>query len=256
MVETFSTMNTYFSDSKMAGSYFMLFLVSIFLLYYLDKEKHKWFILYGIALLVVVVMNPLTVWVLSKAFPALAIYEPFTLLIPTMLYIPFTVTELVEKFKTAKYRHFLWVALIFLICICGNLFGHYSKNTINAYNKYDDEKREIVKYLSDKKPELVLADESIIPFITDSAEDVPMLYGKDMWTYGLDMGIMDSYTEEEVRLYRAMEDAQIKSDYIADTAAEFGCDIIVIKRYDDALTLVGRYVMAKQTENYLIYEAE
>lgn len=256
MVEVFSTMNTYFSDSKLAGSYFMLFLVSIFLMYYLDKDKHKWFILYGIALLVVVVMNPFTVWILSKAFPALAIYGPFTILIPTLLYIPFTITELVDKFKTSKYRHLLWVALIFLICICGNLFGHYSKNTINDTNRYDDEKREIVSYLNEKQPELVLADETIVPFITDSGENVPMLYGKDMWTYGLDMGIMDSYTEEEVRLYHAMEDAKLKADYIADTAQEFGCDIIVVKRYDDAAAYIGNYIMAKQTENYLIYEAE
>lgn len=44
MSKTIDIMLDYFSHTKLAGSYFLLFLVSIVLLYYLHKERNVWFI--------------------------------------------------------------------------------------------------------------------------------------------------------------------------------------------------------------------
>ena len=117
MIETFNTMLQYFSDSKLAGSYFLLFLVSIVLLYYMNKEKNVWFIMYGVVLLALVVMNPIVVWVLSQVFPVLSTYGPITLLIPTLFLIPFAATELSDSIKVRRIRHLVVIILVFLMFI-------------------------------------------------------------------------------------------------------------------------------------------
>lgn len=253
MLETLSTMIEYFQNSKLAGSYFMLYLVSIVLMYYLNRDKHKWFILYGIALMVVVVLNPITVWILSKAFPALAIYRPFTYLIPVFLYIPFTIAQLFDEIKEAKTRHILMAAVVFFISICGNLCGFYQKYTVNYENTPDEEKQAIVVMLEDMNPQMVLASQAIIPYLTDGVSNIPLLYGKDMWQYGMDTGIMDGYGEAERSLFFAMQDIEGKADYIADTAYECGCDIIVIDSTDYSSEELGVYELINHTDNYLIY---
>ena len=255
MADTLRTMLDYFQSSKQAGSYFMLYLLCIILMYYLNKDKHKWFILYGIALMLVVVMNPFTVWLLSKAFGALAIYEPFTCLIPIFLYIPFTVAELLDSITDTKRRHILLLVIVFFISICGNLCGFYQKNTLAQTNVVSGEEADIVEYLEERQATLVLADEEIIPVITENTS-VPLLYGKDMWTYGMDLGIQDGYTEAERELYEAMSEPEVKANYIASSAYECGCDIIVMKRFEGQTAYLGPYTIAKQTEGYLVYEIE
>lgn len=253
MTETLSIMLDYFQSSKLAGSYFMLYLVSIILMYYLNKDKHKWFILYGVALMVVVVMNPVTVWILSRAFPALNIYRPFTYLIPVFLYIPFTVAQLSDEIKEARTRHTLMAAVVFFICICGNLCGFYQKYTVNQTNRPDDEKVAIVAMLEEMEPQMVLAQESIIPYLTDGRTSIPLLYGRDMWQYGMDMGILDGYGEAERSLFSAMQDPLEKADYIADTAYECGCDIIIFDQSEGFEEELGVYQLVNSTDNYLIY---
>lgn len=256
MFDTFAVMRDFFQSSKLAGSYFMLYLVCIILMYYLNTEKHKWFVMYGIALMIFVVLNPLTVWILAKAFPALAIYKPLVMLIPAYLYITCTVADLYESIPKPGQRHVLMLAIVFLICICGNLCGFYQKHTINSANTIDEEEEDIVEYISIQNPQLVLADENIITAISNYDSIIPLLYGRDMYTYGMDTGIMDTYGETETSLYQAMQDTEIKADYIANTAYDMGCDIIVIKRYDSVKAYLGAYTVAKQTENYLIYELD
>ena len=123
MRETIDIMLRYFSDTKLAGSYFLLFLVSIVLLYYLNREKNRWFILYGISLLVVVVMNPVIIWVLMQVFPSLESYGPVTLLLPVLIYIPFAAAELNDSIRDMKTRRVVTGILVFLVFICGNMCG-------------------------------------------------------------------------------------------------------------------------------------
>ena len=99
MKEIIDIMLKYFSDSKLAGSYFLLFLVSIVLLYYMNRQKNRWFIMYGILLLVVVVMNPVSVWLMVQVFPSLISYGPITMLVPILIYIPFAAAELNESLR-------------------------------------------------------------------------------------------------------------------------------------------------------------
>ncbi|MCR5800468.1 MAG: hypothetical protein K6G69_10370 [Lachnospiraceae bacterium] len=250
---TIDTMLTYFSETKLAGSYFLLFLVSIVLLYSLNKEINVWFILYGIALLVVVVMNPIVVWALMQVFPALGSYAPLTMLIPAFLYVPFAATELLDFSKEKKIYKPLIVILIVLISVCGSLFGVFKDFTVREGNVIDAEETEIVGKLNEWEPELVLADEGIIQAISTRGNAIPLLYGRDLWTDGLDTGIMDGYNEEAYTFFDALKNSEENKDFIATTAYEYCCDVIIMDVFEDAPQRLGEYKLAHSTENYLVY---
>lgn len=253
MTDTLNIMLQYFSDSKLAGSYFLLFLVSILMLYYINKEKNIWFVLYGIVLLVIVVMNPIVVFVLSQIFPVLSTYGPITWLIPILFYIPFAAMELSESIKKRKLRHLIVMILVFLIFISGNMCGLVKDYSVAENNATTREEIEIVDYLNSKSPTMVLADESLIPVISARGNAIPLFYGRDLWMPNLDTGIMDGYNEEAYTLFDAMKNSEDNSQFIAETAYEYSCDIIVMDYYDDAPLLIGNYKLEEKTLNYLVY---
>jgi len=253
VTETLNTMLQYFSNSKLAGSYFLLFLVSIVLLYYMNKEKNVWFIMYGIVLLVVVVMNPIVVWVLAQVFPVLSTYRPLTLLVPILFYIPFAATELAERLKSRKIRHLVVLILVFLIFVAGNMCGLVTKYSVSDNNVTTSEEKKIVEYLNKIHPAMVLADESIIPAISARADAIPLFYGRDLWMANLDTGIMDGYNEEAYTLFDAMKNSEENAEFIAETAAEYSCDVIIMDYYDEAPLLLKAYKLEEKTNNYLIY---
>lgn len=253
MTTTISTMLQYFSQSKLAGSYFLLFLVSIVLLYYMNKEKNIWFMMYGIVLLIVVVLNPVMVWVLSQVFPVLSSYAPITLLIPTLFYIPFAMAELTDSIKVRKKRHLVVIILVFLMFICGNMCGLLKEYYIDETNVTTAEEQQIIDYLNDSNPQMVLADEGIIKAITARGNLIPLFYGRDLWTANMDTGIMDSYNEEAYTLFDAMKDPEENAKKIVEIAYEYSCDIIVMDSYEGAPKNLGNYELTKATANYLVY---
>ena len=256
MTNMLDVMLQYFSNSKLAGSYFLLFLVSMVLLYYINKEKNIWFILYGIVLLVVVVMNPIVVWVLSQMFPVLSTYGPVTLLIPILMYIPLAASELTDSLKVRKIRHLVVIILVFLIFVCGNMCGLVKDYSISENNMTTKEKLDVVKYLDSKEPTMVLASDSLIPTISARGNAIPLFYGRDLWMPNLDTGIMDGYNEEAYTLFDAMKNADENARFIGDTAYEYSCDIIVMDYFEDAPLILGNYRLDEKTVNYLIYTLE
>ena len=253
MTATIDTMMNYFSQSKLAGSYFLLFLVSIVLLYYVNKEKNIWFILYGIVLLVVVVINPVVIWALIQVFPVLSSYGVITLLIPTLFYIPFAAAELTEIIKVRKRRHIIVVILVFLIFICGNMCGLLTEYSIDETNVTTYEEQEIIDYLNSSSPNMVLADEGIINAINARGNVIPLFYGRDLWTANMDTGIMDGYNEEAYTLFDIMKAPGENMKKIAEMAHEYSCDIIVMDIFEKAPAVLGNYKMEKRTDNYLVY---
>ena len=205
MRETIDIMLRYFSDTKLAGSYFLLFLVSIVLLYYLDRQKNRWFILYGISVLVVIVMNPVIMWVLMQMFGSLSSYGPVTLLVPILFYVPFAAAELNDSLKDVKQRRLVTAILVFLIFICGNMCGLIKDYSVYDNNISDSEELDIVGYLNGVRPNMILADEALIPVISSRGNALPLFYGRDLWTANMDTGIMDGYNEEAYTLFDAMK---------------------------------------------------
>lgn len=254
MSAVIDVMLTYFSDSKKAGSYFLLFLVSLLVIWYINRQKNKWLITYGIVMLILAVMNPVTVWVLSLVFGIAVKYESITWLIPLLFYIPYAVTELMDYVKSAKKRNLVLVIMVFLISISGNLFGFYNPYTHTSTAVVTDEEKQIVEFLNSQNASLVLADDSLISAISNYGNKVPLMYGRDLWTMNMDAGIMDGYNEEAYSLYDAMRCTKENITFIADTASICGCEIIVIDRFDGYGKKIDAYDLVLDTDNYLVYK--
>jgi len=247
-------MLTYFSDSKQAGSYFLLFLVSLLAMWYINRKKNMWLIVYGIVIMVLAVMNPVTVWIIQRVFPASNSFPSITWLIPILFYVPYGITELMEYVKTSKTRNMIVVITFFVISISGSLCGFYNSRTVTDNAIVTDEEKSIVEFLNMNEPKLVLADDTMISAICHYGDRIPLMYGKDLWTVDMDAGIMDGYNEEAYSLYDAMRCTKENIAFITDTAGECNCDYIVIDKFENNSEVIGSYELALSTDNYLIYK--
>lgn len=250
-------MYTLFQNSKLEGSYFLLFAISLVILYSVNEKKNKWLALYPVAIVVLVVANPITVWLLSLVFPVLANYGQLPALIPLLVYIPFAATELIESIKSSKTRVVLFITMCLLISVCGNLFGLFGGDTKIEENHYNDERKQIIAYADEAAQDdiRILADDEILPFITNYGDNVPLLYGQDIMMFNSDLGIMDQYDEGIITIHNMMWDKTENFGSITAMAYQYGCDIIIVKRFDGARIFEGAYDIDLQTENYLVYKA-
>jgi len=255
MSAVFSTMYNFFQNSKLEGGYLLLFALSLVILYVADDNRNKWLAMYPVAILVLVVANPITVWILSLLFPVIGNYEQLTLLIPMLIYIPFGIVELISGLKTHKERVVVATVLFLFVAISGNIFGLFGGDTRTEDNKYNRERKEIIEYANSiaRDGGLVLGDDEILPFLTSYGDNVPLLYGQDVMTFNGDLGIMDTYDAGILEIHNLMWTPEENIVTIANMASAYGCDIIIIKKFDNWPEKVVSYRVDRQLENYLIY---
>jgi len=243
-----------YAGIKAEGSYFILMLAALYVLYRINEKKNQWYIYYILLTQVLVVMNPVVVLILSKAFPVLASYTTFMLLTPVLMVIPFAVAELLEKSKDDK-QGLVWLLMIVIVIgLSGNLFGLYNSDARGV--RSTAEQREVIEQLEKLQQEhslLVIADDSILPFISTDAPAVTMLYGRDLYQPGMDMGIVDVYSEELLGLYEAMKNPEETIGDVLATADLYGCNAVVIKQFEDAPEQMGHFKQYYESENYIVY---
>ena len=248
-----ANMTLAFNESKMSGSYFLLFLLSLFVLYSVNKEKNKWYLLYALEVILLVVANPVVILILSSVFPVLKTYTPFILLIPTLLYVPFAFVELLEEIKDNRLKKMVMIFMVVVIAISGNIFGFYQKNDISN-KKLTNEQERIILLIDEMESPVVLADEDLAPFMRYFSDDITLLYGKDLWTPNMDLGIMDEYGEEMMPIYDAMKNPEKCMEDIAKVGVLYECDIIVVKNFSGHKAFVGSYQLELKTDHYLVYK--
>ena len=251
-----SVMQEVFDNTKSCGSYFALLLAAIYILFRLNEKKNFWYTIYTVFVILLVCMNPFLVYGLSKAFPVLANYRVFVLIIPVLLIVPFALTELLDKVHDTAQSRILLVLMVLIIALAGNMFGLYQGNT-DTKKVLSGEEKEVIAYLEEAMPELIVADEELLPFLrTYGKEDFQLLYGRDLYQAGADFGIMDGYDEELLYLYEAMKNpAHTIKDALA-TAELYGCDTVVVKSFDKARKKYGHFTNVFETENYIVYSMQ
>ena len=239
---------------KAEGSYFILMLAALYILYRVNEKKNQWYIYYILLTQVLVVMNPVVVMILSKAFPVLASYTTFMLLTPVLMVIPFAVAELLEKSKDDK-QGFVWLLVAAIVIgLSGNLFGLYTSDARGVSST--PEQREVIRQLEElqqEQPLLVVADESVLPFIRADAPSVTVLYGRDLYQPGMDLGIVDMYSEELLGLYEAVKNPEDTIEDILAMADLYGCNAVVVKQFEDAPKKIGHFKQYFDSENYIVY---
>lgn len=243
-----------YSGIKAEGSYFILLLAALYILYRINGKKNQWFIYYILLTQVLVVMNPVVVMILSKAFPVLASYTTFMLLTPVLMVIPFAVAELLERAKDDK-QGLVWLLMVAMVIgLSGNMFGLYTTDARGISST--GEQREVIYQLEELQQEqslFVVADESVLPFIRTEAPSVTLLYGRDLYQPGMDLGIVDIYSEELLGLYEAMKNPEDTINDILATADLYGCNAVVVKRFEDAPEQIGHFRQYYDSDSYIVY---
>lgn len=251
-----TVMEEMFRELQSQGAYFILLVVASVLLYRLYEEKNRGYILYTILLMILVCMNPLMVFVLSKAFPVLASYKFFVLLPPVLIMIPAVVTEVLEKLRDFKKSIILLVLTVFLIAVSGSFFGIY-RPSLSDKELLSREEKDIISLLEKENPELILADDAILPFLrTASHKNFQLLYGRDLYQANTDFGIIDIYDEDMMSLYEAMKNPAVTLDDILATAELYGCDTVVVKKPNEGKKVEGHYSRIYESKNYSVYKIE
>lgn len=247
-------MTQVFNSIKAEGSYFILGIAALYVLYRVNGKRNQWYIYYILLTLLLVVANPFTVFVLSKAFPVLGSYTIFMLLVPVLMVIPFAAAELMDKAKDEK-QAMVWLLLIAVVIgLSGNLFGLYSNEAIS--DKCTMEQKSVlrsVEELQEEQPVLVVADESILPYVRTEIPAVQLLYGRDLYQPGMDLGIVDGYSEELLSFYEAMKNPEDTIHDILAMADLYGCNTVIVKQFEDAPKELGHFKQYKTTENYIVY---
>lgn len=244
-----------FDDVKSGGSYLILLIAALYVLYRVNAKKNQWYIYYAVGSLVLVCANPLLVRILSKAFPVLGDYTVFLLFAPVLMYVPFAAAELYEKLRDSKQIYIMLTLLAAVIGISGNLYGFYADaDTSPMY--YGKAQKEIIALVKEKQPVTVLADEAVLPFLRTKAPEVSLLYGRDLYQPGMDLGIVDVYSEELLHLYEAMKNPEDTIEDILLTADLYGCDMVIVKTFDKAPALVGHYTKTEETGEYIVYSIQ
>lgn len=243
-----------YSGMKAEGSYFILMLAALYVLYRINGKKNQWYIYYILLAQILVVMNPIVVLILSKAFPVLVTYSTFMLLTPVLLVIPFAVAEILERAKDDK-QGLVWVlVVVVVIALSGNMFGVY---TSDAAGKGSTAEQHVViqqlAELQEEQPLVVIADEEVLPFIRTDAPEVTLLYGRDLYQPGMDLGIVDMYSEELLSLYEAMKNPTDTIEDILATADLYGCNAVVVKQFEKAPKKLGHFEKYYSSDSYIIY---
>ena len=239
---------------KAEGSYLLLMLAALYVLYRINGKKNQWYIYFILLIQVLVVANPLVVMILSKAFPVLSSYSIFLLFTPVLLVVPFAATEILGKSKDDK-QGLVWLLMIVIVIgLSGNLFGLYTSDARGVSSTA--EQREVIRQLEELQKEqqlLVVADESVLPFIRTDASEISLLYGRDLYQPGMDLGIVDMYSEELLGLYEAVKNPEDTIEDILAMADLYGCNAVVVKQFEDAPKQQGHFEQYFNSDNYIIF---
>lgn len=247
-------MTQVFNSIKAEGSYFILMLAALYALYRVNGKKNQWYIYYILLTQILVVANPLTVLVLSKAFPVLGTYSTFMLLTPVLMVIPFAAAELLDRAKDDKQGKVLLLLIAVVIGLSGNLYGLYTnESTVTKCTMEQKAVLRTVEELQEQQPQLIVADESILPFVRTQAPSIQLLYGRDLYQPGMDLGIVDGYSEELLSFYEAMKNPEDTIEDILATADLYGCNTVVVKAFDNAPAEQGHFKQLIRTANYIVY---
>ena len=247
-------MTQVFNSIKAEGSYFILMMAALYVLYRVNGKRNQWYIYYVLLILVLVVANPLTVMILSKAFPVLGSYTIFMMLVPVLMGIPFAAAELIDKAKDEK-QAFVWFLLIAVVIgLSGNLFGLYTNDAVSR--KCTMEQKALLKSVEELQEEqavLAVADESILPYVRTEIPSVQLLYGRDLYQPGMDLGIVDGYSEELLSFYEAMKNPEDTITDILAMADLYGCNAVIVKQFENAPKELGHFKQYKTTDSYILY---
>lgn len=217
-----------------------------------EEAKNKiilWPFLYGLLTLILVAANPAVVWLFHKIMPVKGQYYKIWSLLLVLFLSAYGMVCFLSILREKKQKLMLGAGFVILIGLAGSGFGILSqeKETIDY-----DEEAWIAQYIKEEGG-LVLATDSMVEYLSAFEPEISILYGKDLYTPNLDLGIMDAYPDEFLHLYEALKQPQGCMGEISNVAYMFDCDIIIVENFEDAPDKAGAFYKREITKNYILY---
>ena len=279
MTDTLHRMIIGFEQSKWGGGYFLFYLLALLLGGYLLREEKRpandenqsekqkeyalWPFAYGAWILVLTAANPITLYLLGRLFPVLADVSRLWGVLPVCFLIAYGGTVLWDKIHESmggigkqKARVALGIAAVLLIGLAGSGYGLVDPAGENGRTNPEvrGEIRSALQAVKQTEPPIYLvAPEEVLAYARIEEPSLYLLYGRDLYTPDMDMGIMDGYAPELMGLYEAMKNPEDCMEDIAAMSGLYDCSAIVIDAYEGAPETVGMYKKVKDTGRYLVY---
>ena len=146
----------------------------------------------------------------------------------------------------------LLLGFIVLISLSGNFYGLLSERRSGEQNQWE---QQVMEYLDQEKQEVIrlMGAEEIIEFIGIHMPQVQLIYGKDLYTGGMDLGILDAYDPGLLAVYEAMKNPGEQMEIILEAAVYYDCNTLIFSNYDEAPNRLGNYEKKETIGNYVIY---
>ena len=270
MREVIKEMIFTFREYKEAGSYFLFFILALGLglsiawdRYGKSEMKDNWMVeeakkqiqlwpfLYAALVLVLVVVNPLMVFLYHKMTFITGQYHKMWSLLMLLFVSAYGFVCFLSILREEKQKLLLVGGFVLLIGLAGSSYG------LTANRQGKEEWKEEEKVLGIVKQEegeiLLLAVDPVLEYVGIFEPEIKVLYGKDLYTPNLDLGIMDTYDPELLNLYEAVKNPTGCMGEIANTAFMYDCDVIVVERFENAPDKAGAYYKEEETDSYLVY---
>lgn len=271
MTEVVKIMLSTFQECKESGSYFLFYLLALglglsvawdrygktqmqdnWMVEEAKKQIHLWPFLYATLALVLVVINPVVVFVFHKMTSVSGQYYKLWSLLLLLFICAYGIVCFLSILHEKKQKLLLIAGFLILIGLAGSGYGI----TANRQSKEAfGEEAMVLEYVkTEGENSLLLATDTVIEYAGVYEPQVKLLYGKDLYTPNLDLGIMDTYEEDFLNLYEAMKAPKGCMGEIANAAALYDCDVIVVEKFEEAPDKAGVYYKEEETQKYLIYK--
>ena len=270
MIEIIEIIFSTFRESKEKGSFALFYLLALGLglavawdRYGINKMEDNWMVeeakkqiqlwpfLYGILALILVAMNPLAIGLINKLIPISGQYYKVWSLLLFLFLCAYGMVCFLSILREKKQRILVALGFVVLIGLAGSGYGL----TAERYGRADFAEEAFVVQVIQEKDEdaLVLAVDPVLEYMGVYEPRMKVLYGKDLYTANLDLGIMDTYPPELMNLYEAVKQPEGAMGEISKVALMYDCDVLVMKKFENSPDKAGVYYKKEVTENYILY---
>lgn len=270
MQEIIRIMLSSFQESKEKGSYILFYLLALglglavawdrygktemednWMVEEAKKQIQLWPFLYGLLALLLVVMNPLAIWLFQKKTMIEGEYHKVWGLLLFLFLCAYGIVCFLSILREQKQKLVVVFGFVMLIGISGSCYGLMAERP----GKQDYQQEEIVvEFIKEQNEQaLIVGQEGFLEYIGVWEPQMEVLYGKDMYTHPLDLGISEGYPAEVVHLYELMKQPKKYIGEISRWAAMCQCDVIVTSKFENAPDKAGDYYKELTTDKYIVY---
>ena len=215
-----------------AGKYFAFYAAALILLLMFVKGKEINWIRYSGAFLILV-CNPFSLFVYTKLFPEYADGSEVVFALPLVAGIAFLAVWATFRQNDKEKRRLIWIGCLIVFLLSSAILPYHGDAVILR----DREDKSIVMAIGAaekaaetmKEMPIVLAPDAVVEKTIAYADNLTLLYGKDLWMSDSNRAVADTYPMEYISLHNKMQMDYLLPDEIAMLAEQYHCNILILR---------------------------